>query len=224
MTELSTEHSRADFQTRRVICYVDGFNLYFGLRAAGMKYLLWLDLPALAQSLLVRGQELVATKYFPSRIAGPEQKRKRQEAYLDALLAKCGEPVRIEYGKYITDTRQCRQCGVRDSVPSEKMTDVNIAVALLSDAYQDHFETALLITADSDLVPAVKAVRTLFPDKRVCVAFPPSRQSNDLRDASHASFTIGRAKLAQAQMPRVFAGSDGRQHECPSKWMPYGNA
>lgn len=206
-----------------MICYVDGFNLYFGLRTAGLKSLLWLDLQALAQSLLVPGQELVATKYFTSRIAGPDQKRKRQEAYLDALQAKSGGSMRIEYGKYITDTRQCRQCGVRDSVPSEKMTDVNIAVALLSDAYQDHYESALLITADSDLVPAVRAVRTLFPDKRVCVAFPPARHSNDLRDASHASFTIGRAKLAQAQMPRAFAGPDGRQHECPSKWMPSGH-
>lgn len=207
---------------RRVVCYVDGFNLYFGLRDAGMRSLLWLDLPRLAVSLLIPDQELAETRYFTSRIAGPDQKRKRQEAYLDALSAHCAGMIRIEYGKYITDLRQCPQCGATDHVPSEKMTDVNIAVALLSDAYQDRFDTALLISADSDLVPVVKAVKTLFPEKRVCSAFPPARHSNDLRDASHASFTIGRAKLAQSQMPESFTGIDGRQHVCPAKWRVTG--
>jgi hypothetical protein len=33
----------------------------------------------------------------------------------------------------------------------EKMTDVNIAVELLTDAFQDSFDVALLISADGDL-------------------------------------------------------------------------
>jgi len=40
----------------RVTVYIDGFNLYFGLRDQyGRKYL-WLDLQALAESLLRAGQ------------------------------------------------------------------------------------------------------------------------------------------------------------------------
>lgn len=205
---------------RRVICYVDGFNLYFGLRDAGMRSLLWLDLPKLAGSLIHQDQNLTLTRYFTSRIAGPEAKRKRQTAYLEALSAFSGNSLQIEFEKYVTDTRICRHCSATYDVPSEKMTDVNIAVALLSDAYQDLFDTALLNSADSDLVPAVSAVKSIFPQKRVCVAFPPARFSNDLRSTAHAGFSIGRARLSQAQMPREFEGLDGVVHRCPAKWMP----
>ena len=37
----------------RVIAYVDGFNLYFGLKAKGWKKHYWLDLNGLATSLIV---------------------------------------------------------------------------------------------------------------------------------------------------------------------------
>lgn len=47
----------------RVAVYVDGFNLYFGLRERyGRKYL-WLDLQVLAASLLRPGQSLERVRY-----------------------------------------------------------------------------------------------------------------------------------------------------------------
>ena len=48
----------------RVIAYVDGFNLYFGLIEAGLDYCKWLDLNKLANRLLKPNQELVELKYF----------------------------------------------------------------------------------------------------------------------------------------------------------------
>jgi hypothetical protein len=69
----------------RVIAYVDGFNLYFGLRSKGWKRYYWLNVQALAQNLLKRGQALVVTKYFTARIAGPPDKQERQSAYIEAL-------------------------------------------------------------------------------------------------------------------------------------------
>ena len=53
----------------RVIAYIDGFNLYFGLKADhGRKYL-WLDLQALVESLLLPDQELQGVRYFTARRA-----------------------------------------------------------------------------------------------------------------------------------------------------------
>lgn len=37
---------------RRVISYIDGFNLYFGLKQKGWRKYYWLDLAALSRSLL----------------------------------------------------------------------------------------------------------------------------------------------------------------------------
>ena len=55
------------------------------------------------------------------------------------------------------------------------MTDVNIAVHLLEDAYDGVFDTALLISADGDLAAPVEAVRRRFPTKRIIVVAPPDR-------------------------------------------------
>ena len=42
----------------RVISYVDGFNLHFGLRHKGWRRYYWLDLVALSQELLKPDQTL----------------------------------------------------------------------------------------------------------------------------------------------------------------------
>jgi len=36
----------------RVITYIDGFNLYFGLKSQGWERFLWLDVQALSRNLL----------------------------------------------------------------------------------------------------------------------------------------------------------------------------
>lgn len=37
------------------------------------------------------------------------------------------------------------------------MTDVNIATAIIVDAYKDAYDMAMLISGDSDLTPPIKA-------------------------------------------------------------------
>jgi len=69
----------------RVIVYVDGFNLYFGMKDAGFEYCKWLDLHLLASNLLKPNQELVEVKYFTSRVGNNPDKQKRQSTYIEAL-------------------------------------------------------------------------------------------------------------------------------------------
>ena len=65
----------------RVVAYIDGFNLYFGLKAdRGRKYL-WLDLQALIDSLLLPGQELREIKYFTARLRDDPDGGRRQATY-----------------------------------------------------------------------------------------------------------------------------------------------
>ena len=55
---------------QRVITYIDGYNLYYGLLEAGLSSSRWLDLPKLGRSLLKPGQHLVLTRYFMTRVKG----------------------------------------------------------------------------------------------------------------------------------------------------------
>jgi hypothetical protein len=200
----------------RVVAYVDGFNLYFGLRSKGWKRYYWLNIQALAQNLLKPGQALVSTKYFTARIVGPPDKQERQSTYIEALGTL--SEFDIFYGRYQLNPRQCSQCGFQDEVPNEKMTDVNIAVEILKDAYQNRFDVALLISADSDLVPPVKVVAELFPAKRMVVASPPGRYSASLADSANSSFVIGRGKVAKSVFPDEVRKADGYILRRPTLW------
>ena len=183
----------------RVITYIDGFNLYFGLKSQGWGRYLWLDVQALSRTLLKPDQKLVATKYFTSRVGSPPDKVKRQNTYIEAIQTL--PETSIYFGKYQTNPHTCRRCGYVHDAPQEKMTDVNIAVELLADAFNDAFDEAILISADSDLIAPVAAVKRLFPKKRVIVACPPGRFSVNLTRAAHAYLKIGHGSIEKSQFP-----------------------
>ena len=98
------------------------------------------------------------------------------------------------------------------------MTDVNIAAELLGDAQDDTFDTAVLISADSDLASPVYAVRRRYPGKRVVAAFPPNRASKHLREAASAAFTIGRDAFRDSLLPDRVAKADGYVLTRPASW------
>jgi uncharacterized LabA/DUF88 family protein len=203
----------------RVISYIDGFNLYYGMRAKRWPRYFWLDLHKLCENILKRDQKLIHVNYYTARISSTPSdphKAKRQNSYLDALGSLPN--VTITYGKYLRKPFTCWECGATLMVPEEKMTDVNIAVDLLKDAFEDRFDTALLISGDSDLTGPIGTIRRLFPNKRVVVAFPPQRSSKDLRDIADASFQIGRVKLAASQLPNQVESARGFIIHRPQEW------
>ena len=154
---------------QNVIAYIDGFNLYFGLKAKKWNRFYWLNLEGMVKDLLKPNQVLIKTKYFTSRIGNNPQKQKRQNTYLDAIQAY--SPIDIYYGVYQLNKKTCLFCNKDNIIPNEKMTDVNIATEILSDAFQNLFDIALLVSADSDLVAPVKKVQSLFPSKESWFVF-----------------------------------------------------
>ena len=205
---------------KRVIVYVDGLNLFYGLRARGWKRYYWLNLWELAQQLLRPGQQLEKVRYFTARVR-PDQRDPgreiRQKTYLEALETL--PSVSIHEGFHMAKTRRCSVCGSAWKTFEEKMTDVNIAVQLLEDAQDDVFETAIVVSADSDLTGPVRAVRQRHPQKRVVVVFPPKRHSSQLKAEATVAFTVGRGVLGKSQLPDNIAKSDGFVLTKPTNWM-----
>lgn len=201
---------------KRVIAYIDGFNLYFGLREKGWKRFYWLNLRQVALNLLKPYQTLVAVKYFTSVVTAPPDKNRRQATFLEALGTL--PDFSIYYGHFLADKVTCWQCGHTYTTHREKMTDVNIATELLSDAFTDRYDAALLISADSDLVGPIQKVRHLFPEKRMIVVFPPARHSNALKNVAHACLHLDRATLIKSVFPDQVTKPDGFVLHRPSKW------
>lgn len=213
----------------RVITYIDGYNLYFGMLAEAVKRgsreepnaswyrYMWLDVHGLSQDLLIPSQELVGVKYFTSPISTGPGKKARQNAYLDALRTR--PTVEIIFGRFQPDRKECDRCGHSAYHPQEKKTDVNIATNLIGDALEDRYDTAILVTGDSDLVPALEAVKRLTPQKRLVVAFPPNRRSDELASASGGTpIRIWEPLLRKNRLSDVITRVGLPDIVCPTKY------
>jgi len=148
----------------RVLCLVDGFNVYHALDGnSEYRRYKWLDYARLAQLFTRSGDTVVGVRFFTAYAPWNRRKRARHERYVAALRTVGVTPV---FGEFRPRTRTCRHCQTEYTTYEEKRTDVNIAVTLFRAALTDLYDTALIISGDSDLVPAVEAVRSRLVTSR----------------------------------------------------------
>jgi uncharacterized LabA/DUF88 family protein len=200
----------------RLIVYIDGYNLYYGMHEAFGRSTLWLDVVALAQSFRP-AQRLICVKYFTAPVIGDPAAQSRQAHYIDALSAKYPQQFKPVLGRYQKKMITCFKCGRQHPHYEEKETDVNIAVTLVADAARHDMDTAILVSGDSDLAPAARAVGTIGAHLFVAAAFPPKRVSKHLRELMPASFSIDRKQLRRMQLPSSFT-ANGQAFVRPSHW------
>ena len=165
----------------RTAAFVDGLNLYHGLRDERLLKFRWLDIEGMVDSLaadaggsLGKSLDVDRVVYCTSLVAN-KQAARRQDVYLQALEQHCAH-IEILRGSYEEKSRQCTDCGASVGFQTEKQTDVNLAVEMVKEAAKPVGQRAdiqLLVTGDTDLLPAVRAVRSYGVD--VVVIAPPAR-------------------------------------------------
>ncbi|WP_306111528.1 MULTISPECIES: NYN domain-containing protein [Roseovarius] len=168
----------------RVKVYFDGFNMYHALHALRENHLKWVNLHKLSKRLLrPRTQTLDGVVYcsaLANHFTGTKDHNKlaRHIAYRNALEAK---GVDCRMGKFAKRDLFFTRHNYRAKWKrrEEKQTDVRIAISLVEDAYENEFDTALIVSCDSDLVPSFEAVKRRFPEKRLVTVAPPGRKHND---------------------------------------------
>lgn len=198
---------------------IDGFNLFHGIRAEYHKRFHWLDVVDLARSLRSQDQ-LLEVQYFTARILNDPAGAARQSDYLDALQARNGSLLKVVLGRHQQKDRTCRKCQTNWITYEEKETDVNIALALVETAVARVADSVLIISADSDLCPAVRSAKKLNPSLNVIVAFPPQRNSVELQKLADVNFRIGRGRIKGAQMPQsVLDLTTGTTLTRPPTWQ-----
>jgi len=205
--------SISDSDRSRVNVYVDGFNLYYGA-LMGTK-LKWLDLQKYFEKL--RPADSIETVYFFTARVHGNAKSDRQASYLRALSTL--PKVRVIEGRYKTKRANCKVkdcCYVgerRFTTWEEKRTDVNIAIQLIDDAYQDKYDRAIVVSGDSDLVTPIYLLKSRFTEKQVTVYVPARDRTRgaatELRNAADQDRTLPNALLKHAQLPSVIGdGAD----------------
>jgi uncharacterized LabA/DUF88 family protein len=176
-------------KSERIICFVDGFNMYHALKQLGQPHLKWLDLQLLF-SRLIRSKSQVITQilFFSAYPTWKPDSYSRHRLYVAALTASGVTPV---MGKFKNKPKMCLNCKAKWTSHEEKETDVNLALAMLELAFKDRYDHAFLLSRDSDLAPAVSKVKQNFPSKKVTVFSPFNyRHSSELVQACDGHKTI----------------------------------
>ncbi len=219
---------------RRARVYIDGFNLYYGaLKGTSDK---WLNLEAWV-GMLLPGFQIDRIVYCTARVRprpdSPDT-HVRQDAYLRALETLA--TVDVIEGQFkvkpatmprialatcdcCTRTRQACACChgdfVRVEKTEEKGSDVNVAVQMVADGFLNRYDTALVVSNDSDIQPAVDIVRSEL-GKRVVVADPRNNRYPALLGDERRQ--VRRGALERSQFANAVVTAAGRTITRPTAW------
>lgn len=200
--------------TSRVICYVDGFNLYHaidemtGLLKQPCNHLKWVDLWKLTEQFIDHNfHKVEAVHWFSAIKDGKPARALRHEAY-QAALESVG--VKPQMAHFKQKHARCRNCSQHFITHEEKESDVNLAVQLIADAYEGRFDQAFVISRDSDLTSPLRFIRKRFPDKKLKVIAPPERKhSKELWAIATHRATIQKQHLEACLLPQQITKADG---------------
>jgi len=207
--------------------YIDGYNFYYSISKRNQPELLelgWCDFCALSDVLVRRafpGAKVGAVKYFTAPVRDLEinaGEAQRQQLWLDALRWGSKGTVCIIEGYYAQHD---------DKPRVEKQTDTNLAISIVRDAImpdgdprgrrytgRDPFspcDGALIISGDSDFLPAAKMVAHY--GRSVAVFRPIGNE--DRRKPSYQNicwYDVTKDNLNTSKLPERIAGPDRAQY------------
>lgn len=212
----------------RTVFLIDGFNLYhsvkdasrdLGLRGKNTRWLNIWNMCASYLSAIGNNAQIVDIYYFTAiathlSMYDPDIE-KRHRAYTDCLT---DTGISVEFARFKKKQILCPHCKQNITRREEKETDVAIGCKLLEVCYQDLCDTVIIVSGDTDVVPAFRAAQRLFPRKRIGFLLPYKRHNNELKNLTPVYFLIGQATYPMYQFPDPFVTSKGRRIAKPPKW------
>lgn len=200
----------------KVTFLIDGFNVYHSilqLRDDTGHSTKWLNLFSLCSSyiptLFGKEHKLESVYYFTA-LAEHFRNKEPEKIERHKIYIKCLEStgIKVIYGRFKR----------RGNKYEEKQTDVAIAVKLLEILCTNKCDTVVIVSGDTDLIPALKACRRLFPEKKAIFGFPYRRSNNELSTLVPESFKIKQKQYKRHQLPNPVILSNGVKIHKPLKW------
>ena len=185
----------------RTTFLVDGFSLYHSAREvahdSGAVSTRWLDVYSLLLSYLPdlgRYAQLHEMYYFSAHAMHLKVKNPRAMA---------------DYRDYVT-------CLRASTIQVE--TGGDLSARLLTLLQEDEFDTAVIVSGETDIAHALRTAKQLYPHKEICFAFPYGQQNRELEDLAGKSFFIREKSYIKYQLPNpVVISPDCIIHK-PGNW------
>jgi len=210
--------------SNRTSFLIDGFNLYHSVVEAGQalgKPVKWLNIRALCESFLPSlGPDNVSGEFHYFSAYAHHRKRRDPEVvnrHKNLLACLTNTGVETHMARFKEKHQWCDGCQRWHTRHEEKETDVALAVKLVDLFLADSCDTAVLVTGDTDVAPAVRYVQGLRPTKRVCFLFPYARKNRELSRLGLAC-KISKEHYQQFQFPDTVTLADGTERLKPPTW------
>lgn len=165
-------------QKERVMIFIDGSNLYYSLKDLQVNKINFKKMI----DFLTKNKLLISTFYYNASldISINQEKYWEQQKFFNILrkipdfkVILCRMRKHKKDGKFIFDV---------------KGDDIYLAVDLVAGAYENLYDTAIIISGDEDFVPAIQKTQKL--GKKVINAYFKYTSSNYLKHTCDESFCI----------------------------------
>lgn len=207
----------------RVSFFIDGFNLYHSLIGERLRNLLWLDLNSLCSRFIRKGEALADIYYFTALPNWNTAKRQRHITYLKALRTK---NVRVIEGHFKPTSKTIwvnQNIDIIHKSHEEKQSDVALGVEIIRKGFEDAYDIAIIISADGDQTPTIKAAKEIVlpnrPRKIIEVIFPLNRHSDSLGRFADRTRQILKTDLQNSQFPNPITLPGGKSIIMPPEWV-----
>jgi uncharacterized LabA/DUF88 family protein len=195
---------------KRAVAFVDGFNLYHAINSSfRVDQFKWINLWTLCEQYIRPPYQLADVLYFSALAHWLPEPKKR---HLQFIKAQEHYGVRFIEGRFKNKERRCKRCKKSYWAHEEKETDVNIAIHLVNSAHHDEYDMALLVSGDTDLIPAVRMVKENYPAKLFRVLVPGGKgASAALIQAANLQYALylEQRHLRSALMPKQIISGGG---------------
>lgn len=207
---------------------IDGFNLYHSIKTADHDLGLggigtrWLDIRSLCESFLhlIGNNAQTSEIYYFSALAQHLETKKPGVTVRHRTYIRCLEHsgIIIERHRFKKSLTFCQKCNQTFNRREEKETDVAIATRMLELLFLDKCDTIVLVTGDTDIVPAVKTAKNIFPQKEIVFMMPYKRHNRELADLVPRHFDISGHNYTKHQFPDPFITKKGKTINKPLTW------
>lgn len=200
----------------KTIVYIDGFNFYYGLLKGGPNK--WIDYYELFQRHILPEEQLanpissLVVKLFTADTKANFHPNGQKSAQAQATFLRAfeshnsGYPVHIIKGNHAPSPASAYP--YHESSPKkphsfekvrvwkleEKLTDVQLSLAIYRDVAQKACDQVVVCSNDSDISPALKLISHDYPHIRIGVVFPIKEDTRGRRFSlelkKHAKWTV----------------------------------
>jgi uncharacterized LabA/DUF88 family protein len=193
---------------------IDGFNFYHSVKPISNR-LLWFDYAAYCRHFLRSSDILHSIIYFTALAFWRQNAVKRHQVFIQACIAKGLDVVMGKFKEKFSPCPHCQQNIIRHE---EKATDVNIALFAYRLAICE-MEQIIIVTGDTDLIPAITMIKSDFQHVKVGLVFPFRRDNRELEKVADFYHKTRKEILPLFRLPDQIQKTNGKIITCPPQWM-----